>query len=165
MKPSPVDRPYPGPGQEEVGVEDVGAMKLHQRDDAGVGGGVEDEGGEALRGGLQGSEDRGKEVEEVGEARSPVVEGASKCLGECRAGAGEEVRKVSPGGGAGGEAAGSGLSCPVTPEPVRSVAAAEHPGLDGGGAHRGGGGATCGPQGVGAGTEWDKGGAEEKQAW
>ena len=123
MEPSPVRRPYPGPGQAEVDVDDAGAVELHQGDDAGVGGGVEEEGGEALRGGLQGSLDRGQEVGEVGEAVPPVVEGASKGLGECGAGAGEKVREVSPGGGAGGEAAGSGLSRPVALEPVRPVTA------------------------------------------
>ena len=164
LEPSPVRRPYPGPGQAEVDVDDVGAVKLHQGDDAGVGGGVEEEGGEALRGGLQGSLDRGQEVGEVGEAVPPVVEGASECLGECRAGAGEEVREVSPGGGAGGEAAGSGLSRPVALEPVRPVTAAEHPRLDGGGAYGGGGGAAGGPQGVGAAAERDEGGAEEEEA-
>ena len=67
LEPSPVHRPFPGPGQAEEDVDDAGAVKLHQGDDAGVGGGVEEEGGEALRGGLQGSLDRGQEVGEVGE--------------------------------------------------------------------------------------------------
>ena len=65
LEPPPVRCPDLGPGQPEVGVEDAGAMELHQADDAGVGGGVEEVGGEGLRAGQQCNLDRGKEVGRV----------------------------------------------------------------------------------------------------
>ena len=133
LEPPPVHRPDPGPGQLEVGVEDAGAMELHQADDTGVCGGVKEVGGEGLWAWQQCSLDRGKEVWEGGEALLPVLEGADEGLGQCRAWAGEEVGEVSHGRGAGGEAAGSRLPRPVAPKPVRPVAATDHPGLDSGG--------------------------------
>ena len=81
LEPPPVCSPDPGPGQPEVGVEDAGAVELHQTDDARVGGGVKEVGGEGLRTGQQCNLDRGKEMGEGGEAIQPVLEGAGEGLG------------------------------------------------------------------------------------
>ena len=51
-------RPYPGPDQAEVHIQDASAMELDEADDLRVGGGIQQELGEGMGACLQGSLDR-----------------------------------------------------------------------------------------------------------
>ena len=137
---------------------------MHKAKHSRVGGRVQEEGDEGLGAGQQGGLHRGEEVGYGGEAPVPVLKGTGKSWCKCSAGSREEVNEVSSGGGAGGEAAGPRLPCPVSSEPVSPIPATKHPCLDSGGTNSSRGGATGAPQGVGATAEGDKGGAEELEA-
>ena len=111
--------PDPGPGQaEHWGEGGAAAVLLAEQDDGGVRGGVEEEGDELIGRTTQGSLDGWQEVGVVGEEVHAVGEGDGHGGGKGRAGASEKVLQVSPGGHAGGEAAGTGQAVPVPPKPV-----------------------------------------------